>query len=52
MKKTASISKRAPAKEVGAYLGSMPEELRAFLNDLRTAIKAAAPNTHQDNRKP
>jgi uncharacterized protein YdhG (YjbR/CyaY superfamily) len=47
MKKAASSQKRAPAKDVDAYLASAPKELRAALDNLRAAIKAAAPKAEE-----
>jgi uncharacterized protein YdhG (YjbR/CyaY superfamily) len=47
MKKAASFQKRAPAKDVDSYLASAPKELRAVLDDLRAAIKAAAPKAEE-----
>ncbi len=47
MKKTASIKKTSPAKDVDAYLASTPKELRAVLENLRQAIKAAAPKAEE-----
>ncbi len=47
MKKSASTPKRAPAKDVDAYLASAPKELRAVLENLRAAIKAAAPKAEE-----
>lgn len=36
-------AKRAPAKDVDAYLAGVPEPARSALQKVRTAIKAAAP---------
>jgi uncharacterized protein YdhG (YjbR/CyaY superfamily) len=47
MKKAASSKKNAPAKDVDAYLASTPKELRAVLENLRAAIKAAAPKAEE-----
>ncbi len=47
MKKAVSTKKRAPAKDVDAYLASAPKELRAALESLRAAIKAAAPKAEE-----
>jgi len=47
MKKTASTPKRAPAKDVDAYLASAPKELQAVLENLRESIKAAAPQAEE-----
>lgn len=47
MKKAASSQKHAPAEDVDAYLASAPKELRAALDDLRAAIKAAAPKAEE-----
>ncbi|MDZ7267572.1 MAG: DUF1801 domain-containing protein [candidate division KSB1 bacterium] len=47
MKKTASSLKRAPAKDVDAYLASAPKELRPVLENLRQAIKAVAPKAEE-----
>lgn len=47
MKKSASTSKSAPAKDVDAYLVSATKEQRAVLENLRKAIKAAAPKAEE-----
>ena len=47
MKKAASTPKSAPAKDVDAYLASAPKELRTVLENLRKAIKAAAPKAEE-----
>lgn len=47
MKKAASKEKSAPAKDVEAYLASAPKEMRAILDNLRAAIKAAAPKAEE-----
>ncbi len=47
MKKAASSKKNAPAKDVDAYLASAPKELRPVLDNLRQAIKAAAPKAEE-----
>lgn len=47
MKKAVSTKKRAPAKDVDAYLASAPKELRAVLENLREAIKTAAPKAEE-----
>jgi uncharacterized protein YdhG (YjbR/CyaY superfamily) len=47
MKESASTPKRAPAKDVDTYLASAPKELRAVLENLREAIKAAAPKAEE-----
>ncbi|MCL4709393.1 DUF1801 domain-containing protein [bacterium] len=47
MKKAASITKRAPAKDVDAYLASVPKALRTVLENLRKIIKAAAPKAEE-----
>ena len=47
MKKAAASKKNAPAKDVDAYLASVPKELRAVLDNLRKAIKAAAPKAEE-----
>ncbi len=47
LKKAASTKKSAPAKNVDAYLASAPKELRAVLENLRKAIKAAAPKAEE-----
>ncbi|MDZ7311220.1 MAG: DUF1801 domain-containing protein [candidate division KSB1 bacterium] len=50
MKKATSKSsaqKDIPAKEVEAYLASVPQELRTVLENLRAAIKAAAPKAEE-----
>ena len=45
MKKTTSQSprRRAPARDVDAYLAALPEDVRITLEKLRKTIKAAAP---------
>jgi uncharacterized protein YdhG (YjbR/CyaY superfamily) len=50
MKKTAatrSAKKSTPAKDVDTYLSSAPPEMRAVLENLRQAIKAAAPKAEE-----
>jgi uncharacterized protein YdhG (YjbR/CyaY superfamily) len=47
MKKSASAPKSAPAKDVDAYLASAPRELRTVLENLREAIKTAAPKAEE-----
>jgi len=50
MKKTASnhgAKKGIPAKDVDAYLASAPQDLRTVLENLRQAIKAAAPKAEE-----
>ena len=47
MKKAASSKKNAPAKDVDAYLASTSKEQRAALDNLRAAIKAAAPKAEE-----
>jgi uncharacterized protein YdhG (YjbR/CyaY superfamily) len=47
MMKTVSTKKSAPAKDVDAYLAAAPKELRAALENLRAAIKAAAPKAEE-----
>jgi len=47
MKKTVSIKKTSPAEDVDAYLASAPKELRPVLENLRAAIKAAAPKAEE-----
>jgi len=50
VKKAASnhgAKKGIPAKDVEAYLASVPPELRAVLENLREAIKAAAPKAEE-----
>lgn len=47
MKKAVSTEKSAPAKDVDAYLASAPKELWSALDDLRAAIKAAAPKAEE-----
>lgn len=50
MKKTASTrvaQKSVPAADVEAYLASAPQESRAVLENLRRAIKAAAPKAEE-----
>lgn len=47
MKKVVSTQKRVPAKDVDAYLASVPKELRTVLENLRKAIKAAAPKAEE-----
>lgn len=47
MKKAVASKKNAPAKDVDAYLASVPEELREVLDNLRKAIKAAAPKAEE-----
>lgn len=47
MKKVASTPKRAPVKDVDAYLASAPKELRPVLENLREAIKTAAPKAEE-----
>jgi len=47
MKKASSTKKRAPAKDVDTYLASAPKELRKALENLRAAIKAAAPKAEE-----
>jgi uncharacterized protein YdhG (YjbR/CyaY superfamily) len=44
---TRSAKKSVPAKDVEAYLASAPQELRAVLENLREAIKAAAPKAEE-----
>jgi len=38
---------KAPAKDVEAYLATVPSKNRAVLDDLRRAIKAAAPHAEE-----
>ena len=50
MKKSASSRsprKSIPAKDVEAYLSSIPQELRTVLENLRETIKAAAPKAEE-----
>ncbi len=50
MKKVASnrgAKKSVPAKDVESYLSSAPQELRAALENLRAAIKVAAPHAEE-----
>ncbi len=47
MKKAVSTKKSVPAQNVDAYLASAPKELRAVLENLRKAIKAAAPKAEE-----
>ena len=44
---TRSTAKSTPAKDVDAYLASVPKALRTVLENLRQAIKAAAPRTEE-----
>jgi uncharacterized protein YdhG (YjbR/CyaY superfamily) len=46
-KKTPATQKSVPAKDVNAYLAAAPQELRALLENLRKAIKAAAPKAEE-----
>ncbi|MDZ7345009.1 MAG: DUF1801 domain-containing protein [candidate division KSB1 bacterium] len=46
-KKTSSTPKRVPAKDVDAYLAAAPQEQRTVLENLRKAIKAAAPKAEE-----
>ncbi len=39
--------KSVPANDVDAYLAAVPKELRTVLEDLRKAIKAAAPKAEE-----
>lgn len=39
--------KGIPARDVGAYLSSVPHDKRMILEQLRRAIKAAAPNVEE-----
>lgn len=47
MKKSVAAPKSAPAKDVDAYLASAPKEFRTVLENLRKAIKAAAPKAEE-----
>lgn len=47
VKKAVSTKKSVPAQNVDAYLASAPKELRAVLENLRKAIKAAAPKAEE-----
>lgn len=47
VKKAASTPKPVPAKNVDVYLASAPRELRTVLENLRAAIKAAAPKAEE-----
>jgi uncharacterized protein YdhG (YjbR/CyaY superfamily) len=47
MKKAVSIKKRVPAKDVDAYLAAAPKEQRTVLENLREAIKTAAPQAEE-----
>jgi uncharacterized protein YdhG (YjbR/CyaY superfamily) len=46
-KKTPSTQKSVPAKDVDAYLAAAPQEQRTVLENLRAAIKAAAPKAEE-----
>jgi len=39
--------KGAPARDVDAYLATLPEDMQAILENLRRAIKAAAPTAEE-----
>ena len=47
LKKAASTKKSVPAKNVDAYLATTPRELRTVLENLRKAIRAAAPKAEE-----
>lgn len=47
VKKAVSTKKSVPAQNVDVYLASAPKELRAVLENLRKAIKAAAPKAEE-----
>ena len=47
MKKTINHSKLTPATTVDEYLATQPEEVRATLEKVRKAIKAAVPKAEE-----